>query len=307
MNNLIYIPFTNPVKYTESEYVALPQYASKHMDDYPFADTIRKWEQTVGFYQPWSTTDSIRQQLFSNVGPVTLNVLDCHGNVLLTEAFIQKQEDENNPTLFRYDSDTDLSAFSAMKFFLQIDFNGLYSVISEPMEILDDISETILAEYSNPPFYEGIIYDDFTPSVRFEGRLKYQKTSSKITAYEDDPLNAEILDAKNFRLFTLFINGPAGIADHFVDKLARILRCNDLQLDGKAYTVLPEDLTVEEVEFYPMRGWKIDVRERLNRTAKYFSTDINTDQEVIMMATVDTKGFIDDDEGGSFFQVLDVE
>lgn len=308
MNNLIFIPFINPVKYTESEFVDLPQYASKHMDDYPYYDTIKSYEQKRRFFQPWSLNDGIRQQLFSNVGPVALNVKNCHGRTIFSDNFIQRQEDANNPTLFRYDSDLDLSIFDPMRFYTEINFNGLYKIISEPMEILADIRETLYGEYVNKPFYEGIIFQDgFTPSIRFKGRLKYKKTSSRITAYEDDPLNSEMLDAKNFRVYTLFIACPSGIPDYFADRLARILRCNNLRIDGKYYTCIQEDLEPEEIEYYPMKGWKVEVRERFNRTGKYFSTDVNTDNEIIMMGNAESKGFIRDDEGGSFFQFLDVE
>jgi hypothetical protein len=308
MSNLIIIPFINPVKYTESQFADLPEYQSKHMDDYPYFETIKKYEQHRRFFQPWGSSDSIYQQVFSNVGPVTLNVKDCHGNILLSQNFIQRQEDENNPTLFLYESDLDLAPFGARKFYLEIAFAGTYKVISEPMEILSDTSETIFAEYTNTPFYEGLIFQDgFKPGIRFYGRLKYKKTSSIVTSYEDDPLDAEILNARNFRLFTLFISSASGIPDYFADKLARVLHVNDLWIDGRAYSCLVNDLSENTVEFYPMKGWSVEIRERYNRTAKYFSTDVNTNQQVVMMANVESKGFIPDDEGGSFFQILDVE
>jgi len=308
MNNIIKIPYINPIKYTEVGYDQLPEYLSKHMDDYPYIDAIRDYEQQVPFWQQWGNTDSIRQQLYSNIGPVTQNVIDCQGNVLLSSNWQQKQEDANNPTLFLYESDLDLSPFTGV-FFLQLDFNGLYSLISEPQIISPVLTDTLLVEFTNTRFYENMIFEDgFNPMLRIAGQLKFKEPGSKRLVYEDDPLNAEILDAKNFRIWTLLIGGVGGLPDYLVDKVNRILGCDGLRIDGKYFTVDPGGkLDQEGLENYPMRGWKIDMREKMNRSSKYFSTDVNTDNQIVMIANVDSKGFIRDDSGGSFFQILNVE
>lgn len=309
MDSIIKIPFINPVKYTQIGYDQLPQYLSRHMDDYPYIDAIRSYEQVTNYFQIWGGIDSIRQQLFSNIGPVSMNVVNCQGETLLTTNWEQKQEDANNPTLFRYDSDLDLNPFGAGVFFLQLDFNGLYSLISEPLVLSESLEETVLIEFVNLPFYDNMIFEDgFTPTLRIAGQMKFKEPGSKRIIYEDDPLNAEILDSKNFRSWTFLIGGVTGIPDYMIDKVNRILGCNDLRIDGRNFTVDPGGkLENENLDGYPMRGWRIDMREKYNRASKYFSTDVNTDNPILMLANVDSKGFIKDDAGGSFFQIIDVD
>jgi len=310
MSNIIKIPFINPVKYTQIGYDQLPQYLSKHMDDYPYIDAIRSYEEVVNYWQIWGSHDSIRQQLFTNIGPVQMKIMDCHGDVLLTENFQQKQEDANNPTLFRYDSDLALNPFPAGVFFSQLDFGGLYNLISEPMILSDNLSETVYIEYARKPFYENIIFaDGFLPTLRIAGQIKYKEPGAKRVIYEDDPLNTEILDAKNFDSWTFQIGGVTGIPDYMIKKVSRILGCTDLRIDRRYYTVDPGGkLENETLEGYPMRGWRIDLRDKYNLSSKYFLTDdINTENPIVMIANVDSKGFIKDDAGGSFFQIIDVE
>lgn len=309
MDSLIKIPFINPIKYTQIAYDQLPQYLSKHMDDYPYLDAIRSYEQAVNYWQVWGNVDSVRQQLYSNIGPVNMSVIDCQGNVLITSAWQQKQEDANNPTLFLRESDLDLSPFDPGVYFYQLDFGGQYLLISEPQIISENLDGTLLIEYSNSTFYENMIFEDgFSPNLRIAGQLKFKEPGSKRLIYEDDPLNAEVLNAKNFRLWTLLIFGETGGPDYMIDKVNRILGCNNLRIDGRYFTVDPGGkLEQEGLDGYPMRGWRIDLREKLNRASKYFSTDVNVNNPVIMLANVDSKGFIKDDAGGSFFQILDVD
>lgn len=309
MSNIIKIPFINPIKYTQVDYDQLPQYLSKHMDDYPYIGAIRSYEQVTNYFQIWGNVDSIRQQMYSNIGPVQMNVLDCEGTVLLTSNWTQLQEDLNNPTLFLRESDLDLSPFDSGVIFLQLDFGGLYFLISEPLIISESLDDTLLIEFTNSTFYENMIFEGgFTPTLRIAGQIKFKEPGSKRIIYEDDPLNSEILDAKNFRSWTFLIGGVTGIPDYMIDKVNRIIGCNDLRIDGRAFTVDPGGkLENESLDGYPMRGWRIDLREKYNRASKYFSTDVNVDNPIVMMANVDSKGFIRDDAGGSFFQILDVD
>lgn len=309
MSNIIKIPFINPIKYTEVDYDQLPQYLSKHMDDYPYIDSIRSYEQVVNYFQIWGRVDSIRQQLYSNIGPVQMNIMNCQGEILLTTNWEQKQEDVNNPTLFLRESDLDLSPFDPGVYFLQLDFGGMYFLISESQLISENLDDTILWEYSHPTFYENMIFEGgFLPNLRLASQIKFKEPGSKRLIYEDDPLNAEILDAKNFRSLTALIGGVTGIPDYMIDKFNRILGCGNLKGDGRYYTVDPGGkLENENLDGYPMRGWRIDLREKFNRASKYFSTEVNVENPILMIANVDSKGFIRDDAGGSFFQILDVD
>lgn len=307
MSNILYQPYMNPIKFHELNPTLIPQYISKHMDDWMFEKTIQPWEQPVVFRQLWGKEDAIRLQYESNYQPITLKLFKCNGEEVYSQNMQVLQENFFRPGFFIKQSDLDLSAFEEGYYYLTITSEGTeLSLISEPFEILEDVPETLYIEFQNNETFGGIRFSSpFFPAIRIPAWLKYTDTASKDTIYEDDPLNQELLKSIPYRVWTLFVGGHKGIPAWLADKIKRIFCCSDIRIDGRYFTKTEGGKWESfENDGYPMSGWKIDLRERYNRDSLIYENDV----EIIGVAAagliVDTKGFgMNDDTGDDYLEI----
>lgn len=294
VNNLIF-SFLNPVKFTKLVPDQVAQYVSKHMDDWPFVSTIYKWEQATHYCQPWQLSDNIRLQLQSNSGPINLKVVNQDEVAVHDVNFVQKQQNDDDATLFIYEIDLALSIFSEGGYYLKISIGNPVSVVyvSEPLVFSELIENTVTLEFKHWRFYQDIVFETgFSPSIRIPATLKPKSFASKDTIYEDQPLNLTMVKSVPYRIWELSIGGARGIPDYLADKLNRVFGCSTLKIDGKLYTKNEgAKLEPSDLENYPMRGWTIELREKLNRSSRIFVDDVAVDQNAYTIVTVDTKGF----------------
>src|SRR5688500_4105195 len=107
--NQFYQQYLNPIKLHPLEPEQLPQYLSKHMDDYPFYQTIKPWQTKRNYGQPWQTNDEIRLQYQSNYAPIVRKLIDIDGRVWLQGNMVQIRENEMDPGMFIYEISTSLA------------------------------------------------------------------------------------------------------------------------------------------------------------------------------------------------------
>jgi len=185
-------------------------------------------------------------------------------------------------------------------------------LISEPLDIRNDHQNTKLIEYSNPTFYENIIFETgVTMAIRLPAILRKKPTAFKDTVYEDQVLDTVMVKSRPYRLWELLIGAPVQIPDWFEDKIGRILGCQTLKIDGVQFTK-SIDAKMEEADNAwngALKGFKMELRERLNRDSKIFSTTQNTNESLTLILNVSSKGFADTstDASANIFQVFDVE
>lgn len=309
MPNKIYQSLALPLKFYLVEPADIPQYVSKHMDDWLFKLTIRDFEQDVNFVQPWLKDDSIRLQFISNFGPLTVQLRKCDGELIYSASFNTMQEDFFNPGFFVRQIEIDLTGLveEGEEYYLVIPEAGF---ISNPFAILDEDSgrNTLYVEYSSTEgLYQGIIFNiPYSPAVRVPAILKYKDTASKDTVYADQNEAETILHSVPYRLWTFYVTA---IPPEFKDRISRIFGCDSLKIDGRELTK-SEGATWEiiDAENYPMAGYHIELREKLNRSSLIFETEVLLPGLANMMAVIDTKGFgMDDTLGGNFLEIEDVE
>lgn len=308
---MILVPFINSIRYTKLVPDMVPQYLSKHMDDWRFPDTIKPWEQPAYYCQPWVYSDSIRQQVQSDVGPLRLRLYDYTGKVWFDDNFLQMQASLNMPDMFIYQSDLALSVVTVPGlYYLRLDIGSPVGStwISDDLYIAPGIDDTLLFEFTNSRFYCDTIFENgFSPRVRTYGRLKPKAPASRDNVYEDQVLNMTMLNSKPYRLWELQLSAASGIPPWFIHKLNWVLGCDDLKIDGRAYTK-NEGAKLEEsaVPGYPMFGYTIEMREKLNRSSMVIEDDSAQFDVAAVVANTDSKGFGQDDSGGSVYQIIDV-
>lgn len=303
------IPYINPIEIYKKEFTPQAQYNSKHINDVPFEQQLYPWQQKTSFAQKWQLNDSIRIQFRSELGPISWKLFGAAGNLVDDGLFTQVLQNTDNPLEFIYQADIDLSPYDEGCYYFEFDLGGVLTLISERLEFSNIIENSLLLLYSNSSFRDEVVFEtgiDFT--IRITGRLKYKAPGSKDVVYEDQVLNETIVDSKIFDLWELQLSDERGIPDWMIRKLNGILSCDTLVIDGRLFAK-SDGAKLEESaqENYPMRGWKIELREQLNRRAKYFSTEGSTNQGYSVVVNTDSKGFIEEETGGSEFQIKDVQ
>ncbi|MES2620167.1 MAG: hypothetical protein V4615_04875 [Bacteroidota bacterium] len=308
--NTLFTNHLSPIQYHRINPANLPQFMSKHMDRFPFVDTIKEWEQFTRYEQIFYTLDSIRQQFTTNYGPLSLSLVDKDDAVFYGGNFQQKQQNKYEPETFVYEHDLALNVYEPGIYFLKLECGSPVNLtlISEPIIISNKVKNTLLLGYSHHAYYGGIIFQTgFSPYLRLPATLRLKTPSSKDTLFEDQPLNMTMIERRPFDVWELLIGGATGIPDYLIRKLNHIFGCSTLSIDGILYTIA-EGAKWEErrQERFPKRGWSIDLREKYNRAANVYENDDLLQGQIAVVANVDSKGFGADDSGGSIYQILDL-
>lgn len=309
MANKVKIPALNPLQFFVETPTTDDRYNSRLFDTWSFSDTILPWEHRVDWHQPWQLSDLLNMQLQSNYGPVTLKLYTEDGTLTDTILFDQIRVNYNDPEMYIYEVDVDMSDYPEGCYFFRLTFGSPVTLTlrSEMIFLSEYIESTLQLEWSHPTFREDMIFETgIQPKMRIPGVLKFKGPASKNTLYEDQPLNMTVIRSQNFRVWTLEIGAGKGIPDYMADKIDKILGCRTLLIDGVAYTKQDASIEPQAIDDYPLRGWRIDLRPALNRASVNFENDEPAGRQVAVMINVDSKGF-GYDTGGSETVITDVE
>lgn len=316
------LPYTLPyILYESLSFTSwqIPQYQSRHMEDYWLEERLNKWQSLPGdrWCQPWRNDDIISLQVQNNIGQIEIDIINCQKTVLTSFLMTQKQQDQYEPDYFIYESNTALDTLPEgyAWMLLKIGVSPVrITLISEPLLILADQPGTLLIEYSHYKFYENLIFEGgFTSSIRTKGLIRKKPTAFKDTVYEDQDLDMVMIHSKPYRVWELLIGAgdDGGVPDWFEDKIGRILGCSNLRIDGRYYTK-NEGAKMEEIDERfngALYTYKIELRERINRHSHYWDSDASSNEELVITLNSTSKGFADTslDASSSVVVFTDVE
>lgn len=301
MANTLYDSFLNPLKFHKLDNVQPANYLSRFMDDWAFRRTIQPWQEKVCFYQPWSNYDTIPLQYTSNVGPIVLKLYDEVGSLKATANFNDVMQDELQPTFYIRQIAFPMTGYDPGKYFFVREIAGS-PMYSEPIEIIDVEDSGICLENQDPTLYleyshyepvQGIKW--FTPfegKIRIPGILQFKQPGAKDNLYEDQLLNMTLINSVPYRIWQLIVGGNRGIPPWFIDRIARILSLSNVSIDGRLFTK-NEGASFEPslLDAYPMAGWVIDLREKLNRDTQIIEDDVVIEGIAAAAIIMDNKGF----------------
>lgn len=309
------IPFLNPIKWVKMHPDVIPQYVSKHMDDWRFSETILPWEQKVCWNQPWLYQDSIRQQLMSDVGPIRLRLMDKDDRVWYDGEFAQKQKVISWPDMYLYENDLALSVVTKPgRYYLRMDIGDDESEtqVSEFLYISENIEngkeKTLLLEYRHKSYYGDVIFEKgFSPSIRIPGIIKHKSAKAVTSSWVDQGQRTKIIKRSPYDIWSWVIGTSKGVPPWVVsEKINYILGCSELKLDGRLYTVNEEAEFEEFTEKnYPLRGYSIEMRPSLNRSSRIVESGPSSNGPIMVIANTDSKGF-GMNSGNSTYQILDI-
>lgn len=318
------IPELNPLHFTDVAINQLPQYNYKHFSDYQFRDTIRFWEYDCGeWYQPWQLNDAIRLHILSEVGPVKFTLLDEWNHAIYVQNMQQVAVSFYNPTMFIYELDLDLSIFEPGIYRAQLEFGSpvLARVHSNPLEFNESLPYTLRTEYKHRRYLDDVYFETgWSPMIRTWGTLDYEEPGSVNKLFLNQGYDLTTVNVKTFNTWRFYTGGPEGIPLFMIPKFNEIFRCSELSIEGRFYTKAAEgtNWVKKDEQDYPMKGWSIELRDRFNRPSKIWEVDTeqplpggsggqNQGAAIVAAIVVETKGFVSDDAGGSFYTVPDIE
>lgn len=306
MANILTRSFLNPLKFVPIDPNRPDSYLSRHIDDYLFKNTIRSNEQPVAFFAPWINADTIKDQIKSNYGPITLRLYSCDGRLISQHPYEAKQYNIDEPDMYIRQAEIDLSSLEPGIYYCTCAASGVNFEISEPFEVLIDGEGTLAIDFSHYEKRGGMYFQvPFTPRVRIYGALVYSDTDSTDTTYEDQDYDTESLRSESYRIWDFYANDVKGMPPYMIDKIKRIIGCSDLQIDGRYYTK-PEDVKWEKTEepLYPMSGHRLQLRERYNQYEIRTENDIVITGIAAAALTVSNKGFGTSDGAEGYEQII---
>lgn len=313
MGNQIYFPFLNPIKFVELDPVQLPQYLTKHFDDYWASEQLQPFETVVSFKQKWQTSDTIYLQFESNFASIQMTAIDCEQNVLLTQAATQVRANKYLPGYYVYEITLSLAPFSPGTIWLKLSLGlGSKLMISEPIDVAETWPETILFQYSNSKYHGDIIFETgIVFGFRCEAVIRRLDPANERTAYRDQKLNPSTLKVRPFRAWELGIGHKRGIPDWVIDKMNWIWSCDNVTLDGKPFAVL-EDSKFEDKEIhpqYPFRHWTLNIQEGINRASKIVGVDVDSSKKLLIVYQIDGTifGDLSEQAGSNLVPITSIE
>ncbi len=314
MDNYILLPALLPMPLYKKGRALLPQYNNKFLDEFTSSEIRKDW-QTYGRYaQKWQTTDAIKFQVTSNVAPIFLKVYTCSGKLVQSLQFTQKQQNRNVPGLYIYEASLSLAGYASGRYKMEVTIGEpiIETLETDYFDIAPVWKNTVLLEYSNS-FYWGDanFATGWDPMFRVEGWFKMRAPASKDEIYEDQALNQRMIFSDPYRTQEFIIGPATGVPDWTPDFLIWALGCDELFIDGKAFTKADGAKFAEvEVDGYQLRGWSIDLRETNRRSSRTIALDPSTGGKKLLVAlNVETDGFADTTLGSSstVVEILSVE
>ncbi len=302
------LSISNPVKFTPKVYGQAAAYNSIPFDMQQYRDRILPWWQKRDYFQKWQTTDAIRLQAISDSAPIRLDVIGKHGRVFSTLVFDRKQQDASNPGTYIFECDLSLASIPEGCYILRVTFgSGGAEWISEPQSIKARHPHTTYIEYKHSRGYNNdlIFRTGFSPAIRVEGWLGRLKKGAKDTIWENQRLNQTVIDSKTYRVWPYHIGFTYGVPDWLYDKLVDIFGMDILSIDGVLYTKAEAGAEFEEtvIEGYPLRGYRVDLRENINRSSIIIDSESNMQRKLVVVGNIETNLFGDLSSNASTNQV----
>ena len=305
MDNYLYIPYINPVKFVAADRANLPIYFTKHFEDYLFSERLYNWQTASDFIQPWQTTDIIYLQFSSTFDPIIVELVDSNGVAVITLPALVGLPNIYYPNTYSFEVSMSLASVTNGCYRLKItagtgDDQKIYisgwQYISESA-----IENTLLWQYYNSRFHEDVLFETGIQfQRRFYGFFGFLKPGRSEERYKDQRYNPSLLSARTFRQFEISLGDEFGMTDDDIDLVNRICGCNNIYIDNKSFAVA-EGATFEFTDFqdFPKRGVKLLMEEGINRASRIYATESNTGRKLQYGIVVEAKVWGDTSNQGS--------
>jgi hypothetical protein len=289
-NNVAQIPFLNPIRFVPLGSTAI------NFDSDWYYNQIKYYETKIQYFQKWVFGDIIYLQVASNFSPVAIDLRDCHGNTLTTFSFTVVPTAIINPDLIIYECSIPVPIVDEGEYFFLLKIGSdatLEQFISEPQYFSDDPSNTLFFKAKNSyNKFDVVFKTGIQFGFRVEGSFGPLSPMSVDSVWQDQPLDLETIDSIPYRQFKLAIGGLRGVPDWVPDKVNRYLSCDSTLIQDRQYTKA-DGAKWETIiaDYYPLRGWKIDVRETKNLYSLVAQNNFSPAEQFAVVFNIETKAF----------------
>jgi hypothetical protein len=311
MANQLYIPRANPISYYEMDYQALPQYLSRHMDDYMFRH--QHDNPYAAYNQKWIVQDAVWQQMEANFGPISVRVVDCDlVDVIAPQTATIIRTHKYISGFFVYENTISWATVPPGIYFVLLELPGGLVQISEPQEVLESGERTMLHRYKSSTYHGDIIWETgYNPTFRVEARMARMDPATERTGYHDQQFNPRVLRAVPYRTWEIVYGHPFGVPDWVREKLNWIYSCDEVEIDGKLYGVFEESQwDGGEIDpAFPLQFPSIKVQEGLNRASKITTIGVDPNKRLVVGVPVDSTifGDLSAQAGSNLIPINDIE
>lgn len=303
-DNIIYIPFLNPLRFYREDRADSPVYHTRHFDDWTYEERLKPWQQRAGYHQPWQTTDIINLQFESMFDPITVELIDKYGRVYISLPTITGLPNRFLANTFSYQAQMSLAGLDTGCYYVRISLSTGPSIIYLRSACLlisaEPLKDTILIEYWSNRAHGDVLFETGIKfQVRVAAQFGFLIPGGTRETYSDQRANPYVLNGRNFRSFELFIGYDYGLPDDMIDLITDIWSCQNVTIDGKPFAVLDIKDEFITVDRYPKRSMKLEVREGINRASRPFSITTDTNKKIASTIIVSPKVFGDTANQGS--------
>ncbi len=297
MANQIIIPFCLPVRFYEIDQQQLPQYLTRHFDDFIDSAQRKEWETQVFYNQKWQTSDTVKFQFPSNFAAIQVQLITCSGDIILSQAATPVRANTYMPGFYIYENTISLGSVPEGTYWFKITLGGTKVMISNPQQIKETWPDTMLFEYKNSRFFGDVVYETgIVFGFRCEAFITRLNPGNERTAYNDQRMNPTILKSVPFRGWTIeFGKRNGGVPDWVMDIQNWIWSHDYVTADGKLFAVADganfEPTEIDKV--YPFQEWTLAVQEGINRNGKFVNPVLDINKRIIIAGMVDATLFGD--------------
>lgn len=242
-------PLMNDIRFVPEGYSVPNKYRQQQFDRDWAHNMILEFQRNLVYFQPKQHDDDNCVQIGTNCSDLELQIWDTKGNILDTlypDASIVLAGDEyHGQGMTRYQWQFKLQdvipSFTGICYYVikgttPMFLNDVYAV-SEPIKVKAKWEDTVLINYNHNRNEYGVAFS-LNPifSIRVNGYLLYDDTTSSDTELEDQYNSNKTLHSATIRKFKLTIGGYTGIPKYLHNKLVEAFRCREIKVDGWFYS-----------------------------------------------------------------------
>jgi len=280
-----------PIRFYDIDQQQLPQYLTRQFDDFVDSAQRKEWQTQVFYNQKWQTSDAIKFQFTSNFADIQLRLIDCEGNIYISQSANAIRANTAIPGFYIYENTVSLASITPGTYWFMLILGGVTTMISNPQQVNDIWPNTILHEYKNSKFFGNVVYETGVMfGFRCEGFIGGLTPGNERTAYRDQRMNPTTLKSVPFRGWTMeYGKLNKGIPDWVAEILNWIWAHDYVTVDGKLLAVAEganlEDNEIDKV--YPFREWSIEVQDGINDSAKRVNPVFDPNKRIIVIGMMD--------------------
>lgn len=289
----------NPVRYVPVMDFNPSLYWTKQFDDALQLCQTKFYNGKKPYYQKYTLSDTPVIQILSDYSDIVAEVFQEGSDVAVYTPVVNTVITSIlDQTFSCYEFSLPWNVIGEGRFFTTIKYklpeepeSAYRQYISEPLEIKEVHVGTLRFEYANSDNSFSMIFnaevDPWVGILRLEGDINDFKPSSIDTIYPDEIHNVSMVMSRPFRQFTLSIGEGdetrvfEGLPDWVVDKVNRVLSCDQVKIDGK-YFCKSEGAQWEKAspDDYQFSGQRITISESQNNFQLNF--DIENPNELMV-------------------------